>query len=71
MFAPYFICEAVMSGTEFSERSANQKFVKNPIIFHYYFNWQLCLFICLFIFTFHRSKLGYKNLKDIEIVVLL
>jgi len=24
--------------------------------------------ICLFIFTFHRSKLGYENLKDIEIV---
>jgi hypothetical protein len=26
------------------------------------------LFVCLFIFTFHRSKLGYKNLKNIDIV---
>jgi len=26
--------------------------------------------VCLFAFTFHRSKLCYKNLKDIEIVIL-
>jgi len=29
-----------------------------------------CLFIYLF-FIFHRSKLGYNNLKDIEMVILL
>ena len=29
------------------------------------------IFVSLFVFTFHRSKVGYKNLKDIEIVILL
>ena len=29
----------------------------------------VCLFVCLFVFTFHRSKVVYKNLKDIEIVI--
>jgi len=40
-----------------------------PLFFHSS-SFFLHLFIYLF-FTFHRSKLGYNNLKDIEIVILL
>ena len=42
-----------------------------------YFSLSLCIaivFLCMiltFIFTFHRTKLGYLNHKDIEIVTIL